>query len=190
MILGKSQRDREETEVASIAVLRDGELLWLRRADSGLWTMPGGHLNPGEEPLAGAIRELREETGLTPPPGDFEFLGEDLVPGNSKLRIFSFVVEVPSDTTPDLSKDPDQEANEFKWWDELPESEQCHVPHASNVTLKFLLDEGEITKANAKLGNEAFVAKAPPAVLDETKKRVADFGATLDKIRQQLQRLG
>jgi valyl-tRNA synthetase len=50
--------------------------------------------------------------------------------------------------------------------------------------------EGEITKANAKLGNEAFVAKAPPAVLDETKKRVADFGATLDKIRQQLQRLG
>jgi valyl-tRNA synthetase len=50
--------------------------------------------------------------------------------------------------------------------------------------------EGEITKANAKLGNEAFVAKAPPAVLDETKKRVADFGATLDKIRQQLQRMG
>jgi len=50
--------------------------------------------------------------------------------------------------------------------------------------------EGEISKANAKLGNEAFVAKAPPAVLDETRKRVADFGATLDKIRQQLQRLG
>jgi valyl-tRNA synthetase len=50
--------------------------------------------------------------------------------------------------------------------------------------------EGEITKANAKLGNEAFVAKAPPAVIDEAKKRVADFGTTLDKIRQQLQRLG
>ncbi len=50
--------------------------------------------------------------------------------------------------------------------------------------------EGEIAKASAKLSNEAFVAKAPPAVLDETRKRVADFGATLDKIRQQLQRLG
>jgi valyl-tRNA synthetase len=50
--------------------------------------------------------------------------------------------------------------------------------------------EGEITKANAKLGNEAFVAKAPPAVIEQEKKRVADFGATLDKIRQQLQRLG
>jgi valyl-tRNA synthetase len=50
--------------------------------------------------------------------------------------------------------------------------------------------EGEISKATAKLSNEAFVAKAPPAVIDEAKKRVAEFSATLDKIRQQLQRLG
>jgi valyl-tRNA synthetase len=49
--------------------------------------------------------------------------------------------------------------------------------------------EGEITKANAKLGNEAFVAKAPPAVIDQEKKRVADFSATLIKVREQLQRL-
>ncbi len=50
--------------------------------------------------------------------------------------------------------------------------------------------EGEIAKANGKLSNEAFVAKAPPAVIEQEKKRVADFTATLDKIRQQLQRLG
>ena len=50
--------------------------------------------------------------------------------------------------------------------------------------------EGEITKANGKLGNEAFVAKAPPAVIEQEKKRVADFTATVEKIRQQLQRLG
>ena len=49
--------------------------------------------------------------------------------------------------------------------------------------------EGEITKANAKLGNEAFVAKAPPAVIDQEKKRVADFSATLTKVREQLERL-
>jgi len=50
--------------------------------------------------------------------------------------------------------------------------------------------EGEITKAGAKLGNEAFVAKAPPAVIDQEKKRVADFTATLAKVREQLARLG
>jgi valyl-tRNA synthetase len=49
--------------------------------------------------------------------------------------------------------------------------------------------EGEITKATAKLSNEAFVAKAPPAVIDQEKKRVADFSATLDKVREQLTRL-
>jgi valyl-tRNA synthetase len=50
--------------------------------------------------------------------------------------------------------------------------------------------DGEITKANAKLGNEAIVAKAPAAVIDQEKKRVADFGTTLTRLRDQLARLG
>jgi valyl-tRNA synthetase len=50
--------------------------------------------------------------------------------------------------------------------------------------------ENEVTKAHSKLGNEAFVAKAPPAVIDQEKKRVADFTATLAKVREQLARLG
>jgi len=50
--------------------------------------------------------------------------------------------------------------------------------------------DGEITKATAKLSNEAFVAKAPPAVIEQEKKRVADFTATLQKVREQLARLG
>jgi valyl-tRNA synthetase len=50
--------------------------------------------------------------------------------------------------------------------------------------------EDQITKANAKLGNEAFVAKAPAAVLEQERKRVADFGDTLAKVKQQLARLG
>jgi valyl-tRNA synthetase len=50
--------------------------------------------------------------------------------------------------------------------------------------------EGEVTKANAKLSNEAFVAKAPAAVLDLERKRLGDFSATLDKLREQIKRLG
>lgn len=50
--------------------------------------------------------------------------------------------------------------------------------------------EGEIAKANGKLGNEAFVAKAPAAVLEQERKRVADFTATLGRLRDQLTRLG
>lgn len=50
--------------------------------------------------------------------------------------------------------------------------------------------QGEIAKANGKLSNEAFVAKAPPAVIEQEKKRVAEFGATLERLQEQLQRLG
>ena len=49
--------------------------------------------------------------------------------------------------------------------------------------------EGELVKVQAKLGNETFVAKVPPAVLEQERKRLTDFTATLEKIREQLARL-
>ena len=49
--------------------------------------------------------------------------------------------------------------------------------------------ESEIGKANGKLSNEAFVAKAPPAVIDQERKRVADFEANLSKMKAQLLQL-
>ncbi|RGE46108.1 valine--tRNA ligase [Comamonas testosteroni] len=50
--------------------------------------------------------------------------------------------------------------------------------------------EGEIAKANGKLSNEAFCAKAPAAVLEQERKRLSDFGSTLARINEQLKRLG
>ena len=50
--------------------------------------------------------------------------------------------------------------------------------------------QGEIAKAQGKLNNQNFVAKAPPAVIEQEKQRVADFGATLAKVQEQLARLG
>ena len=50
--------------------------------------------------------------------------------------------------------------------------------------------EDQIARAQTKLGNEAFVAKAPAAVLEQERKRVADFADTLTKMREQLARLG
>jgi valyl-tRNA synthetase len=49
--------------------------------------------------------------------------------------------------------------------------------------------EGEIAKANAKLANESFVARAPAAVVDQEKQRVAEFTATRARLLDQVQRL-
>lgn len=40
--------------------------------DPDRWGLPGGHLEPGEEPEAGAYREVEEETGVRLEPGSLE----------------------------------------------------------------------------------------------------------------------
>jgi 8-oxo-dGTP diphosphatase len=52
----------------SAAIFRDGEVLLVERAKGelkGLWSLPGGHIEPGEPVRAAALREVREETGVT-----------------------------------------------------------------------------------------------------------------------------
>jgi len=47
----------------------------------------------------------------------------------------------------------------------------------------------EIAKAGAKLGNESFVARAPAAVVEQEKKRLEAFGATLAQLQVQRKKL-
>jgi valyl-tRNA synthetase len=49
--------------------------------------------------------------------------------------------------------------------------------------------QGEIGKANGKLNNESFVARAPAAVVEQEKARVVDFTASLEKLEAQLSKL-
>jgi valyl-tRNA synthetase len=50
--------------------------------------------------------------------------------------------------------------------------------------------EGEIVKANGKLSNESFVARAPAQVVAQEKERLANFSVTLEKLREQMAKLG
>ena len=49
--------------------------------------------------------------------------------------------------------------------------------------------EGEIAKANAKLSNEKFTARAPEAVVNQERERLANFTKLLEKVREQLDKL-
>ena len=97
--------------VASCVLLLDAEdrILLLRYAEgqpgAGLWGLPGGMLDHGEDPLGAACRELHEETGIVPdreprligydhradvkgtgPVIDFFFHGGRLAPGQTVRR--------------------------------------------------------------------------------------------------------
>jgi predicted NUDIX family NTP pyrophosphohydrolase len=39
---------------------------FFRNRDLGVWTIPKGEIDPGEDPLTAAVREFREETGVEP----------------------------------------------------------------------------------------------------------------------------
>jgi 8-oxo-dGTP diphosphatase len=52
---------------AGAFVIRKGKVLLVRRGRQpyqGCWDIPGGFVAPDEHPAAGAVREVREETGL------------------------------------------------------------------------------------------------------------------------------
>jgi predicted NUDIX family NTP pyrophosphohydrolase len=54
--------------------------------DDGVWTVPKGELDPGEDELAAAHREFTEEIGTAPPDGDPLPLGETLQ-SNGKVAV-------------------------------------------------------------------------------------------------------
>jgi 8-oxo-dGTP pyrophosphatase MutT (NUDIX family) len=45
-------------------LLSNNHVLLVKRGDNGMWALPGGHIDPGEDALVAARRELKEETGL------------------------------------------------------------------------------------------------------------------------------
>ncbi|HRJ43957.1 MAG TPA: NUDIX hydrolase N-terminal domain-containing protein, partial [Caldilineaceae bacterium] len=58
--------------VVDTALFNDADrLLLIRRADNGLWALPGGACDVGEPPVVGAAREVWEETGYVAQVSDF-----------------------------------------------------------------------------------------------------------------------
>lgn len=135
MKLGKSRREKDSARVVSVAVIRDGKLLFGLRGDTGKWNLPGGHVEPGESPRAAAERELKEEAGLT---GTlWEELGWcDVRDG---LRVYSFVCRSEAGEA-DAGEDPDEEMVAFAWapGKTPPKKIMGNLHNAKDVTLQFL----------------------------------------------------
>jgi 8-oxo-dGTP pyrophosphatase MutT (NUDIX family) len=127
-------------------VIYDGKLLMGKRRDNGRWTCPGGHLNEGEEPLAGGVRELYEESGIAAPARELKQIGFNKVtkPDGGKLEVTAYKYEPKARPSTSMRADPDLEVHRWRWIDvsrgTLPPhiADHLHVPLDRNVLLKGL----------------------------------------------------
>ncbi len=106
-------------------LVRDGKVLLGRRGIEpalGLWDLPGGFLEEGEEPLDGLRREFLEETGLEVEP--LEWIGAYVDPYLSR-SVLGLTWLVTAEGKPEAADDVD----ELAWFgpDELPG--QMAFPH-------------------------------------------------------------
>ncbi len=86
----------------------EGNVLFLKRSDSGVWASPAGHLEPGETPWEAAKREVFEETGYPGPYFEKKLYGHYQIPGR---EFWLFFAQVPKKFVPKL----DFEHTQYKW---------------------------------------------------------------------------
>ena len=69
-----------------------------RRIFPGRYNGVGGHMERGEDPFTCAVREIKEETGLTVQPGDVRLRGVSHIDagGTSGIVLFIFTIAVKS----------------------------------------------------------------------------------------------
>ncbi len=110
-----------------------GGPLWAKR-EARAWTIVKGEIEPGEDPIAAARREFREETGVAPPAGPTIDLGEVRQSGGK--RVLAWAVEADLDpaalssATFEMEWPPRSgrraefpELDRFAWWQPEPARE-------------------------------------------------------------------
>jgi valyl-tRNA synthetase len=141
--------------------------------------------------LTNATRNLRSEAKVPP-----------------KERVELVLTEPPETSDPGITAAGVislARLSDFKPVDALPQSDSpVAVVGSSRMMLRIEVDpaaecerlkkesarlEGEIARARAKLGNAAFVERAPAKVVEQERERLAAFRATLAKVNAQLDKL-
>ena len=100
---------------AAVLIEQDGRVLLVRRAGEpfrGLWSLPAGFINGGEDPAQAAARECLEETGLTVRVTRVL----DIISGKEHPRGADFIIVYQAEVIEGELK-PDDDADAVEWFE-------------------------------------------------------------------------
>jgi len=100
---------------AAVLVVQDNRVLLVRRVNEpfrGLWTLPAGFINGGEDPAEAAERECLEETGLSV----CVTRVYDIISGREHARGADFIIVYQAEVVSGEMK-ADDDADAVEWFD-------------------------------------------------------------------------
>ena len=127
---------------AATIIVKDGDKFLMGKTnEEGRWTLPGGWVDDLESVHGGALRELREETGIMA--SRLKFLGSRLVESEmgKPVEVAIYQCQWDGSVAPTGKHDPDKEVKKWEWFDvkqALSPEVLGNLKHANNIGLDHL----------------------------------------------------
>ena len=120
-----------------------GRMLLIRRADNGLWAMPGGLLDVGETAAAGVVREALEETGVLCEAVALAGVFDSRFWGGRLHQLYQFVFLCRPLPPPLVAASHAHEVRELGWFTEADLPTNLDPNHVGRIPVVFQVWRGE-----------------------------------------------
>lgn len=133
------QNNKKKSRRICIGLITDwkDDILMGCRNDNGKWTNVGGHIEEGEDPYIGMIRECKEESNI-----DVHNIKLVKTQWNKEKNLLLYLFQITPDPASIITSeyDPDKECDAWYFIDPNEVKEDLHVPLEENILLQYWIE--------------------------------------------------